>query len=108
MLDVAIEEQGGSLVVTPRMMRLDAVVATGFRDIVAPMLNGHPNVVIDLGMVQFVDSSGLATFVSLLKRMPAGGQLRLCQVHENVKQLLRLTRLDKIFRMYDTLSMATQ
>lgn len=63
--------------------------------------NGN-KVIINLGEVEYVDSSGLAAFVDILKKMRAsGGTLKLSNVPGKVKGLFEITKLDKIFDMVD-------
>ena len=101
MIDIGFEEKAdGALVVTPKFKRLDALVASEFRDTVGARLTQHKTVVLAMGAVGFVDSSGLASLISLLKRMPAGAQLRLCEVDRAVQHLLTVTRLEKIFPVH--------
>jgi len=55
-------------------------------------------VVVNLEEVGYVDSSGLATLVEILKNMrPYGGKLRLANLSPKVKGLFEITKLDKLF-----------
>lgn len=59
------------------------------------------NVVLDLGGVDFIDSSGLAAIVHGMKQCRAtGGDLRLCKLHQSVRMVLELTRLDKALDIF--------
>lgn len=58
-------------------------------------------VVIDMKNVGYIDSSGLATLVELLKKLKQkGGNLSLSQVSEKVKSLFEITKLDRLFSIY--------
>ena len=105
-MEVQFEQVGGALVVTPRIQRLDAQAAAAFRNAVCERVGGERLVVVALTHVAFVDSSGLAALISVLKRVPAGGQLRLAQPNSAVRSLLALTRLEKVFPSYDTVERA--
>ena len=60
-------------------------------------------VVINLSRVGYIDSSGLATLVELLKKIKGkGGTLGLTNVSDKVKGLFEITKLDKLFGMYPT------
>ena len=63
------------------------------------ILDGGSGVVhLDLGGLGFLDSSGLAVLVSLLKRARRNdGDVVLYNVNERVQALLELTRLHEIF-----------
>ncbi|HYO74407.1 MAG TPA: STAS domain-containing protein [Archangium sp.] len=105
-MDVQFEQLGGALVVTPHFKRLDAQAAAAFRTAVGERVSGARLVVLSLAQVSFIDSSGLAALISVLKRLPAGGQLRLAHPNSSVLSLLTLTRLDKVLPSYDTVDKA--
>ena len=55
-------------------------------------------IVINLKDVSYVDSSGLATLVEILKNLRTyGGKLKLTNLSEKVKGLFEITKLDKLF-----------
>ena len=55
-------------------------------------------VVINLKDVSYVDSSGLATLVEILKNLRAyGGKMKLTNLSSKVKGLFEITKLDKLF-----------
>jgi len=59
-----------------------------------------PKIVINLVKVPYVDSSGLATLVGILKDMRAyGGKMRLAHVSPKIKSLFEITKLDKLFEI---------
>ena|SRR3989338_2935565 len=57
--------------------------------------------VVDLEKVNYIDSSGLATLVEILKKTKGqGGNLGLAGMSEKVKSLFEITKLDKLFSIY--------
>lgn len=55
-------------------------------------------VIINLKNVTYVDSSGLATLVEILKNMRQyGGKLKLCNLSPKIKSLFEITKLEKLF-----------
>lgn len=83
-------------------VRLDAMAAPGFRDHVTTLLSGKPDrVLLDLGKVQFIDSTGIGVFVSLLKMMGPGGRVAVTGANDSVRRLFHMTRLDTLFRLCD-------
>lgn len=55
-------------------------------------------IVVDLGQVAFIDSSGLATLIEALQATTKyGGRLRLCGLSASVHNLFRLSNLTSIF-----------
>jgi anti-sigma B factor antagonist len=95
--EIFFEEQNGKFHITPNIRRFDAAATLDFKEQVLPKLEGHLSVVVSLKHVTFVDSSGLGCLVSLLKRMPAGSSLFLADVAQNIRSLLKMTRLDLVF-----------
>ena len=64
-------------------------------------------IVINLAEVSYIDSSGLATLVEMLKKIKSyGGRLRLSNLADKVKGLFEITKLEKIFQIYDTAEQA--
>jgi anti-sigma B factor antagonist len=60
-------------------------------------------VVINMEKVGYIDSSGLATLVELLKKLRnKSGALYLTHVSDKVKSLFEITKLDKLFGIYAT------
>lgn len=55
-------------------------------------------VVVNLEKVTYIDSSGLATLVEMLKKTRSqGGALGLAGMSDKVKSLFEITKLDKLF-----------
>jgi anti-sigma B factor antagonist len=81
---------------------LDMASAPAFRRRVRQLVSaGVSQMVIDLGDVSFVDSSGLGAVIGALKLVrERGGDLRIVRANEQVQQLLGLTSLDQVLRPY--------
>ncbi|SFA54007.1 anti-sigma B factor antagonist [Paracoccus halophilus] len=77
--------------------RLDAAIATAFRDKVRSLIgNGGAAVTLDLSGVDFMDSSGLGAVIAIFKSMPAGRKLELTGLTPNVARVFQLTRMDTV------------
>jgi anti-sigma B factor antagonist len=64
---------------------------------------GIKTVVIDLEKVRYISSSGLGLLITLLTKMKnAGGELFLTAPSEHVKKLLLITKLNGIFKVFDS------
>jgi len=62
-----------------------------------------PKIVINFSKVAYVDSSGLATLVELLKNMKAySGRMRLVGLSPKIKSLFEITKLEKLFEIMNT------
>ena len=61
-----------------------------------------PAVLVDLSGIDHVDSTGLGELVGYLQRFEKEGRrLALYRPHRRILSLLRLTRLDEIFSIYE-------
>lgn len=66
-------------------------------------LEEQPNVVLQMGEVQFIDSSGLGTIVRLMSAArAAGGDLKICRLPDMIRRVLAMTNLHKVFEVYET------
>ena len=93
-----IQENGDVSVVTLHESRLDVAVAVDFRARMRDWIDaGHEKIALDLGHVEYVDSSGLSSLVAVLKRLTSTSRLVLFAVTEPVMRLFKLTRMDRIF-----------
>jgi anti-sigma B factor antagonist len=94
---------GGATVVAPTG-RLDVAGAPTLKDAVSEALkNGQPRLVIDMEGVSFVDSTGLGSVIAALKQVRSSqGELRLAAPNQQVRVVLELTTLDRVFPYYAT------
>ena len=64
--------------------------------------SGAPAVLVDMSGIDNVDSTGLGELVGYLQRFEKEGRrLALLRPHRRILSLLRLTRLDEIFAVYE-------
>ena len=92
--------KGDVLVVKLYESRLDSYVATEFRDEMDRFAKqGNSQIVLDLSVVEFVDSSGLGAIVTTQKRLGTDRDLVICGANDPVTRLFKLARLDKIFQI---------
>lgn len=65
--------------------------------------DGNNNLVLDLSGVDYMSSAGLREMVRILKRVKRnGGDLRIANPSERVREVLELAGLDSIFEIYPT------
>lgn len=68
---------------------------------------GRARIVVDLGGIEFIDSSGLGALIGGLKvARQATGDLRIAAAGEQVRTVLGLTNLDRILRPHPTVEEA--
>ncbi len=98
------QTEGGVTVVAPTG-RLDVAGAPALKNAMTDLArNGPPRVVIDMEGVSFVDSTGLGSVIAALKQIRnRQGELRLAAPNQQVRVVLELTTLDKVFPYFATL-----
>jgi len=98
-----VEEKVQNIRVLKPVGRIDASCSDQIKDKVLSLIDaGQTCLLIDLGEVDFIDSSGLGTLVSCLNSIKkAGGKLKICDIQENPKQVFEMTRLDRVFEVFD-------
>jgi anti-sigma B factor antagonist len=70
---------------------------------------GIRQVILDLGNVPFIDSSGLAALVSGLKTLnEMKGSLRLASLQSQADLLFKLTMFDKVFEIFEDIDSAIE
>ena len=84
--------------------RIDAAVALDFKDAMrTATAEGPPTVVLDLGKVDFIDSSGLGAIVATMKHLAPSRKLVLAGLTPAVDKVFRLTRMDTVFSMFTSM-----
>ncbi|HYU45568.1 MAG TPA: STAS domain-containing protein [Terriglobales bacterium] len=83
--------------------------SAALRDKVKAALAQSPKVVLNLGEVNYIDSGGLGTLVSLYTTARnAGGALKLARLTDRVGDLLQVTKLVSIFEVFKNEQLAAQ
>lgn len=91
------ETTDGVLVLTAQAGRIDAASAIHLKDeFRAATAETDGRVLMDLGQVAFMDSSGLGAMVAALKAL-GGRKLELCALTPSVDKVFKLTRMDNVF-----------
>ena len=71
------------------------------------MADGINKVVIDLGGVKWINSSGLGVLMAAMTTLKGGdGSMKLANVTEKVESLLMITQLMRIFETFDSVDRA--
>jgi anti-anti-sigma factor len=104
-MKIALEPLDGNAAVMRLDGRLDAAAAPKVqKSLEEALAQGRAHLAVDLERVSFIDSTGLGTLVSGLKASRrAEGNLRLVAPGVQVRKLLRLTTLDRVFTVSETL-----
>ncbi len=101
------QSETGATVIAPTG-RLDVAGAPALKDAIDGVTRGGtPKIVIDLEGVSFVDSTGLGSVIAGLKQVRShSGELRLAAPNQQVRVVLELTTLDRVFPYYATVEEA--
>ncbi len=100
-MKIEAEKIDGILVLTPCDPIIDASSAADFKgQLVTWIQEGNFRILLDLSNIEFIDSSGLGAIISLLKLLAGKGDIALCCIRDQVMSLFKLTRMDRIFRIY--------
>jgi len=102
--------QGGITILKLEGEIIEKGQTTGLMEQIDTLLSsGKKNIVLDLGGLRYMNSSGLNVLVNILtKARNAGGDVSVCHLSEKIKSLLVVTRLDTIFHIVQTVEEAVQ
>jgi len=82
--------------------RIDSLVAIQFKDAVRALVDPEASrVILDLGRVSFIDSSGLGAVIAAMKGLGPGQRLELAALSPVVDKVFRLTRMDSVFAIHE-------
>lgn len=88
---------------------IDMGTSPGLRKTLLDSLKRTPRLVVNLREVRYVDSSGIASLVEVLKEARnTEKQLVLFGLNKTLQEVLQLTRLTKIFEIWETEEEALQ
>jgi anti-sigma B factor antagonist len=100
-MNILIGSCSGIVVMRVKSARIDAASAPAFRESLGQLVErGLSRFVIDLSEVTFVDSTGLGALVSALKVTGRPGSVAVSGAKESVATLFKVTRMDKVFRLF--------
>lgn len=101
-------EENGVVVIEPKGKIMGGPESTELHDLLHDMIDGGKlKVVIDLGKVDWMNSTGLGLLISGLTTLrKAGGELRLANVTDKIESLLAITKLITVFKAYDSVEEA--
>lgn len=105
-MEFSCNETSEVLFVKVEAPRIDAAAAISFKESLREITgkSGASHVVLDLGNVEFIDSSGLGAVVAVMKLMGGTKRLDLAALTPTVDKVFRLTRMDSIFTIYESTS----
>ncbi|MGR9074044.1 MAG: STAS domain-containing protein [Gammaproteobacteria bacterium] len=102
------EKMNGFLVLSCLEERLDAHNSVEFKELIMDLIEkGEVNIIVHLGQVRFIDSSGLGALLSGFKNATSrSGTFSLSNIQPQVLSMFELTRLNRVFDIYSELEEA--
>lgn len=99
-----IERSGGVVVMRPEGRIALGQNETTMREKLRELLeNGETRIVLDLGEVTFMDSSGLAELITAhVTAERHNAEVKLASVGKNIAKLLDVTKLSYVFEIFDS------
>ena len=104
-MSYSFEEKNDVLIVKVEEKRATVEISGKLKeDLLAKIDEGHHNVIVNLSESEFVDSSFLGALVAGLKKATMkGGDLKIVGLQPPVRAMFELTRLFRIFDIFDNL-----
>ena len=101
--------QGATVITLTDEKILQAADIIALEESIMPLIEAEESarIVIDFTNVQFLSSSVLGLLIRISKKIyEQNGQLRLFNINPKIFSIFKITRLDKIFDIYNNLSEA--
>jgi anti-sigma B factor antagonist len=90
-------------VVTCSGRLVDGAESSALQQHLNDLISENPSIVLHLGEIEFIDSSGLGLLVRFLNRARnARGHLSVCAVSPKIRDVLNITRLNRVFEPYES------
>ncbi|MFQ5438750.1 MAG: STAS domain-containing protein [Paracoccaceae bacterium] len=106
-MELLREDRDGAAIIRYQGARLDAASAIRFKDRFRDLIDGETQrYILDLSEVDFMDSSGLGAVVAVFKLLGEKHALDLAALTPAVDRVFRLTRMDSVFRIFQTIEEA--
>lgn len=102
-MDINVETIEGVSIVVLNEEVLDSSNHEEFMDSVTSVLEKSSRVLLDIGNVEMVDSSGLGSFAYCLRKVrDTDGKLLICCPNDTVRDAFSLVHMERIIGVYDT------
>ena len=102
-MQLAYEKRGRVIIVKPLEKRMDVSTTDDFKKQMETFIKeGQVLFVLDLSKVDFVDSSGVGAIIACLRMLGGKGDLVIAGVCEEVMNLFKLTRMDRVFQIFSS------
>ena len=100
--DVEVVAVSGQIILGRECQRVEWVIEEIIRD-------GQRKVVFDLSNLTHIDSTGVGIIITCCGKMSeAGGELRLAALQPRVREIMRVTKLDRVVTFYPSAENAAE
>jgi anti-sigma B factor antagonist len=109
-MNLKTEVNGAVTIISVREERVDAHNSGELKTEMNRLFEaGTKDLLVDLKEVRFIDSSGLGVLVSGFKNASTHqGSIKLCSLQTQVRSMFELTRLHRVFDIYQTIDEALE
>ena len=109
-MKVSVNETGGVVVIKLTGQLMGGTDALKINDELFDLLEkGKNKIIVDLEEVSWINSSGLGILIGMITRVrKEKGEMVLINIAEKIKEILRVTKLESIFKVYDSLEDAME
>lgn len=109
-MEYKIEEQAGYHLITLSGRLIEKNQADGLIGKFEELKSGGPKrYVLDLGNLEYVNSTGLNLLIGMFTQARnSGGELVIGGISPKVKKLMVMTKLDSIFKIYNSVAEAAE
>jgi len=98
-----VEKIDGVSVVTIDEEVLDSSNHEDFMDSMTPILEKESQIIMDIGNLEMIDSSGLGSFAYCLRKSrDTGGKFVICSPSDNVREAFSLVHMERIIGIHET------
>ena len=106
-MDLTINKKETYTQVSINEVRLDALVSPIFKKKMEEIIsNDGGEILLDISQLSFMDSSSLGAMVAVLKLTGKQGKMVVFGASGGVLELFKLTRMDSVFTLVDTIEEA--
>jgi len=100
---IRTEQKDKIEIITFTVTNINALVADEIRELILNVIsNSNPKVIIDLKGVEYIDSSGLGCFLSVMRAARSNyGVLKLANPEPGVKNIFEMLHLHTVFQIFE-------
>ena len=106
-MEIKLEKRSGVNIISLNGRLTVASSQAFFTQMVSLLEKEENDFIFEMSKLDFIDSTGLGTVIRILKRVEeATGRIRLSSPQPKVHEMLTLTRMDHVFKIYQSLDQA--